>query len=558
MEIDISLNSPRSAGWADRARRAAPVVKLVSLGAIALSLLLLARRLPLGALLDAIGGWVAGLGPWGPVVFGLVYAVAVVLMVPGSALTLAAGALFGLVVGTITVSVASNVGAALAFLIARYVARDAVARRVRRNPRFNAIDRAIGEGGWKIVALLRLSPAVPFNLQNYLYGLTSIRFWPCVLASWVAMLPGTFLYVYLGHVGRAGLEATAGGGASRSPAEWAMIVVGLVATVVVTVYVTRLARRAMREQTDLDSQDDRERDDVGRSGRARAAGWPWGATALALAAILSLGTAVAAELNPELIRRALARIGGPSEVELREAYRPKPSGPTFDHSTFDELLKAHVREGGWVDYRGLARDIGQLDAYLARLARAPFDAMGRDEKLALLINAYNAFTLRLILELYPIDSIKSIPADKRWDAVRWRVGTHTWSLNQIEHEQIRPKFREPRIHFALVCAAVGCPPLRREAYTAGRLEQQLEDQARYVHTHDRWFRLAPGGRTVWLTSLYKWYGGDFEQVAGSVLSFAARYRADLARLIAAGRAPAVRWLDYDWSLNGIENAEGAR
>ncbi|HZW31908.1 MAG TPA: VTT domain-containing protein, partial [Isosphaeraceae bacterium] len=96
-----------------------------------------------------------------------------------------------------------------------------------------------------IVALLRLSPLVPFNLQNYLYGLTAIRFWPCVLTSWVAMLPGTVLYVYLGHAGRAGLEALAGR-RGRSPAEWTLLAVGLAATLLVSVYVTALARRAIR------------------------------------------------------------------------------------------------------------------------------------------------------------------------------------------------------------------------------------------------------------------------------------------------------------------------
>ena len=119
-----------------------------------------------------------------------------------ASVTVAAGALFGSVVGVVVVSLASTTGAALAFLVARYLARDAVLRWVRRNPRYDAIDRAIGEGGWRVVALLRLSPLVPFNLQNYLYGLTAIRFWPCVLTSWAAMLPGTVVYVYLGHAGR--------------------------------------------------------------------------------------------------------------------------------------------------------------------------------------------------------------------------------------------------------------------------------------------------------------------------------------------------------------------
>jgi uncharacterized membrane protein YdjX (TVP38/TMEM64 family) len=227
-------------------QRMITAVRWISSLLIVASLLTIIRALPIDQAMGAIKGWTAGLGIWGPVVLALVYIVATVLLVPGTILTLAAGGMFGLVVGTITVSIGSTLGASLAFLIARYVARDKVAARASRNRRFSAIDRAIGEGGWKIVALLRLSPAIPFNLQNYLYGLTPIRFWPYVLTSWLAMLPGTFLYVYLGHVA----GAAVGADRSRTAAEWAMLAVGLLATVVVTVYVTRLARRKLQEQMD--------------------------------------------------------------------------------------------------------------------------------------------------------------------------------------------------------------------------------------------------------------------------------------------------------------------
>lgn len=211
----------------------------------------LAWRIPVDEIQVALGSRLPALGSWGPLIFGAIYVLAVVFMVPGSMLTLLGGGLYGPVVGTVTVSIASNLGAALAFLIARHVARDAVARRLSGNPRLGAIDRAIEAGGWRIVALLRLSPVVPFNLQNYFYGLTRIGFWPCTLASWIAMLPGTFLYVYLGHVGRLGLQVAAGSGQSRSPAQWAMLAVGLLATIAVTIYVTRLARSAMREQSPI-------------------------------------------------------------------------------------------------------------------------------------------------------------------------------------------------------------------------------------------------------------------------------------------------------------------
>lgn len=246
---------PRPHGLIAWITRHAGAVKLLSAAAIGLSLFLIARRLPVAEMVEALSGRVRGLGVWGPIVYGLIYVLAVIAMVPASALTVAAGAIFGLRVGTITVSLASTTGAALAFLIARYLAREAVERRIRRYPKFEAVDRAIGAGGWKIVAMLRLSPAIPFNLQNYLYGLTGIRFRTYVATSWVAMLPGTLMYVYLGHAGRVGLES-ASGGRSRGTGEWAMIVVGLLATAAVTVHITRLARRATREHAGISSNDE--------------------------------------------------------------------------------------------------------------------------------------------------------------------------------------------------------------------------------------------------------------------------------------------------------------
>ena len=188
--------------------------------------------------------------------------------------------------------------------------------------------------------------------------------------------------------------------------------------------------------------------------------------------------------------------------------------------------------------------------------------LGRNEKLALLINAYNAFTLRLILDYWPVESIKDIPQSERWEAERWKVGSHVWSLNQMEQEQIRPKFREPRIHFALVCAARGCPPLRNEAYTGHRIEEQLEDQTEYVHSHPRWFRFEPDQNLVYLTKLYDWYGSDFTQVdadariyAPSVLDYAARFVPKLKESLAAGRTPEIHWIKYDWRLNSRQNKE---
>jgi len=212
-------------------------------GIAALALLVVWHFLPVQSWLHELQRRVARMGVMGGVVFGLVYIAAVLLFVPGSVLTLAAGLVFGLGWGTVVVSVASTTAAAVAFLIARYLARGRVEALARGHEKFAAMDRAIREKGWKVVVLLRLSPVVPFSLSNYLYGLTAVDFWPYVLASWLAMLPATVLYVYLGTAGR----AAAAGGGTRSPWEWALLAAGLVATVVVTVVLTRAARRELEK-----------------------------------------------------------------------------------------------------------------------------------------------------------------------------------------------------------------------------------------------------------------------------------------------------------------------
>ena len=246
------IGSPHGITMAKRTHRAAGMVKWISAVLIVLALFVLIRALPVDRAIDLVKAQVAGLGFWGPLALGAAYVVAALAFFPGSALTLTAGAVFGLVWGTVTVSLASTTAAALAFLIARYVARDKVARQAQRFPKFEAIDRAIGDGGWKIIAMLRLSPAVPFSLGNYLFGLTAIRFWPYVMASWLFMLPGTLMYVYLGHVGTEGLRSAAGAQRGKTPGEWALLAVGLMATIAVTIYVTRLARKALRQQTNIE------------------------------------------------------------------------------------------------------------------------------------------------------------------------------------------------------------------------------------------------------------------------------------------------------------------
>ncbi|MCP4118709.1 MAG: TVP38/TMEM64 family protein [Desulfobacteraceae bacterium] len=190
--------------------------------------------------------WIDQAGPIAPLVFSLLYVAACVFMLPGAILTLGAGAVFGVVRGSLLVSLASTLGATAAFLTGRYLARSMVARRVAGNPTFKALDEAVAGQGWKIVGLTRLSPVFPFNLLNYGFGLTRVSLRDYVLASWIGMIPGTVMYVYLGSL--AGSLAELGatdGGRTRSLAEWGLYLLGLLATVAVTVVITRIARQAL-------------------------------------------------------------------------------------------------------------------------------------------------------------------------------------------------------------------------------------------------------------------------------------------------------------------------
>ena len=236
----------------------------------------------------------------------------------------------------------------------------------------------------------------------------------------------------------------------------------------------------------------------------------------------------------------------------------------FNHSSYDQLLKSHITwinsSATEVDYAGLKERQAKLQAYLGSLAavkKSEFNAWSKPEQLAFLINAYNAYTLELILESYPeINSIKDIGGffGSPWD-IRFAplLGAER-TLDEIEHKMIRTKrFSEPRIHFAVNCASVGCPALRDEAYTALKLDAQLKDQTRRFLA-DR-SRNALTGDTLTVTPLFKWYSEDFSGSAGSgVRGFLADYPVALGLLkeqkaaLLSGHLK-LRYSDYDWSLN---------
>jgi uncharacterized membrane protein YdjX (TVP38/TMEM64 family) len=200
---------------------------------------------PQNVLRDALAQ-IQGLGAVGAIAFIALYIVATVAFLPGSVLTLGAGVVFGVVQGSIYVFIGATLGATLAFLVGRYIARDWISRKIEGNPKFKAIDEAVGREGFKIVLLTRLSPVFPFNLLNYALGVTKVSlrdyFFGCV-----GMIPGTVMYVYIGSLAR---DLTAIGSDSQPSnpgVQWAIRIIGFIATVAVTLYVTKVARKALEE-----------------------------------------------------------------------------------------------------------------------------------------------------------------------------------------------------------------------------------------------------------------------------------------------------------------------
>ena len=241
MDLDSPVAPAPGGRRVRRGRRRAALVAVAAVAAVAL-LVWLGRQG--GAQVPRFAAWVEGLGVWGPLAFVAGYAVAAVALVPGSLLTLAAGAIFGLARGTAYVFVGATLGASAAFLVARYLARGAVERRLAGHPRFAALDRAVGREGRKIVFLLRLSPVFPFNLLNYGLGLTRVRFVDYLVAC-LGMLPGTFLYVYYGKLLGSVAEVAGGADVERGAEYWLFLALGIAATVAATAVITRRARQAL-------------------------------------------------------------------------------------------------------------------------------------------------------------------------------------------------------------------------------------------------------------------------------------------------------------------------
>lgn len=225
------------------------------------------------------------------------------------------------------------------------------------------------------------------------------------------------------------------------------------------------------------------------------------------------------------------------------------------HAPLDRVLRLHVR-GGLVDYAALKAAPRPLDDYLAQLAavtKAEFAGWPEQERLAFLINLYNAATLKLIIGHYPVKSIRSIGwlPGAAWKKEGVALFGQNVSLDHVEHGIIRHDYRDARVHFALVCAARGCPVLREEAFVASRLDAQLDEQGKKFLGDPLKNRLDPATRTVHLSPIFKWFAGDFEAVSGSVLKFAAPFFPEAAQRALGGGDFKIAHTAYDWTLNDL-------
>ncbi len=228
----------------------------------------------------------------------------------------------------------------------------------------------------------------------------------------------------------------------------------------------------------------------------------------------------------------------------------------FDHSAYDRILREYVDDKGLVDYIGIGRD-GRFADYMKSLESAKVEALSVDGQLAFWINAYNAVTIDRVIKTKPKKSVRETFLPGVWKSTKFFttpnhiVGGKRLSLDDIEHEILRKKFSDPRIHFTVVCASLGCPPLARTAYTEESVTAQLEEETRKYLNSERGVRIDHTKNTIYVSRIFDWFGEDFIEKSGSILEFIRSYlKEENARFL--DRQPKVDFLDYDWALNAKE------
>lgn len=247
----------------------------------------------------------------------------------------------------------------------------------------------------------------------------------------------------------------------------------------------------------------------------------------------------------------------------------------FDSGGYAAVLSRFVDDRGMVDYRGLITERELLDSFvdtLASLSPSVYDDWSESDKIAFLINAYNGLTLLAVIDHYPIEpsgvsglvfpdnSIRQIPGV--WDEITFTIMGEPWTLDRIEHDTLRVDFDEPRIHLALVCAAMGCPPLRNEPYAGDRLDSQLDDQSNIFLSNSQKFTIDREKEVVSLSSIFKWFGEDFIPSYGTddlftdhnkedraVLNYIVTHLGDADRSFLENKSYRIEYLPYDWTLN---------
>ncbi len=504
--------APDRASGASRSR--APFLRLLGLALLVGVGIALYVWTPVGDYLgrEGIGDGIEELrgNPWAPVIFVLAYAAATALAVPGTVLTLAGGALFGVFWGTVYNSLGANLGANLAFLEARWLGREGVQRLVAG--RLERFDRATRDHGFRGLLTLRLVPLVPFNALNFGSGLTRMTWRAYALATAIGILPATVVYTMFADALLQGSQE-----ASRE----ALLRVALSGALLLFLAFLPTILKKMNVRLP-------------------------GSAALVLMAV------------------ALPGAGGQAEPSLIRILHEVP-----DHSAFTEVLEEVVHLPR-IDYEAVVRLRPELDAYLDELAGTDPDLLGaapRSVRMAFWINAYNACMLRLVADHYPIERASSLrtrlrnrvagrPENSVWqiegvfDQPHCRVAASERSQDEIEHEIIRP-MGDPRIHFAVNCAARSCPSLAPEAYRPATLEAQLDDAAERFLNDPRHFRPLPDEGVVRLNRVLDWYGEDFGGEDG-IKRFLASYVDPDLRSFLLAPSTGVEYVEYDWTLNDVE------
>lgn len=432
-----------------------------------------------------------------PLLYIAIYALATALAIPGSILTLAGGAMFGLVGGTIYTTIGANLGANAAFGVGRFLGRDGIRRLA--GGRLDALDRATENYGFRGLLPFRLIPAVPFNALNFGSGLTSIGWSTYAAATAIGIFPGTVVYTMFADALLAGSQ-----GASRDAL---------------------------------------------------------------LRVLLSGGLLILLSLLPAIARRVGVRLpGAAATLTLMLALSPgsadAQSLPT--HEAFSALLGDVVAQPD-VDYAALVQRKAALDGYISSLGAieiALIEAASRHEQLTFWINAYNACMLSLVAEHYPIEkagglftsiknSIAGRPANSVWQiedvftVAHCRIAGAERSQDEIEHSIIRP-MGEPRIHFAVNCAARSCPVLWPDAYEVATLDDQLDRAVRKLVSTPEHFFVGPG--VVRMNKVLDWFKDDFGGEQG-LRTFFAPYLGTADAEVLASSDTRIEFFEYDWTLN---------